>query len=862
MITLIRRSQALGLALSLLGGLSACSMVEPVDPRLPSGTPTDTTRTSPPRDTTAGRDTTQRDTTTKRDTTTPPPPPVVGPRPWTEATRWPLRRIPTVGDSVVIAPGDTVALTGATAALRFLEVSGVLILRDGTPDRVTRLETERLVIRGTVLAGSRATPLQGPVQILVGRRGTPGNRADLGSDAVLVAQGGTLALWGPPTRSWTTLAQDANAGTTQLNLAESVAGWRVGDSVVVSTSSYRSREETEVRAIASVSGTSLTLTTPLQQTHWGGTKRVAGTDLPLRAAVGLLSRPIQIAPRDMAVGGHVIIMRGGHVELQGVEFRGLGQAGQIARYPLHWHLHGSVRTSPPVAQFLSIWRTQQRCVVVHGTSDVTLRDLTCALIPGHAVFLEDGAERGTTLDRILVADVRVPDQPLLASDRVPAAFWIQHPDNTLTHNHAAGGAGHGFWYALPRCSTGLSQGQMCGQRSAPLGRFEDNVAHGQRRNGLHVDDSPREDGDGMETALYQPQQPGGERAEAVFRRFSAWGNQRQGAWFRGDRLTLADAQMAGNPQAVTFAGAFSTVRGGVIAGLTGELRPLAQQAGGEVSDPDQRWKGIEFYDGPMVAEGVRMGDYPASGFGFGSAMAVKSFNPFPMHPGNVFRGIDFQSGTVPLWMDSPMSQAGGPDGVAMSVLQDPEGLVSRALGLSRGAGTWTANQGVLRDDRCLWVAAANAWHCPTGHLRLELWGRDNRRVTPLQIDRMPLPLSSDRGGIAPLASQTLTGAPGLAQRAVAVLQGQHAYRLRGPSGPASAGGSIELTLEGLPTGQTLWLEVPLDQGRVLAIQGAPLEVVSTWGELATGPSRAWMHTASRTMWIVLRDDGWRRLILE
>merc|ERR1719322_859785 len=65
--------------------------------------------------------------------------------------------------------------------------------------------------------------------------------------------------------SWTKLAATAAAGDTTLELSEAVT-WAAGSEIVISTSSYE-LQETERKVIASVSGTTVTLTEPLEFAH-------------------------------------------------------------------------------------------------------------------------------------------------------------------------------------------------------------------------------------------------------------------------------------------------------------------------------------------------------------------------------------------------------------------------------------------------------------------------------------------------------------------------------------------------------------------------------------------------------------------
>ena len=74
---------------------------------------------------------------------------------------------------------------------------------------------------------------------------------------------------------------------------------------------------------------------------------------------------------------------------------------------------------------------------------------------GHTFFIEDAAETNNRLTRNLAIRTEASSS-LLNTDQSPASFWITHPDNTITDNHAAGSAGSGFWFDLQDHATGPS----------------------------------------------------------------------------------------------------------------------------------------------------------------------------------------------------------------------------------------------------------------------------------------------------------------------------------------------------------------------------------------------------------------------
>ena len=169
--------------------------------------------------------------------------------------------------------------------------------------------------------------------------------------------------------------------------------------------------------------------------------------------------------------------------------RFMGQKGLVARYPMHWHVMGAVDGQYFAGN--SVWGSFNRCVTVHGSDNARVENNVCYDHLGHGYFLEDGAETGNLVAGNLGLGTKSTGEGVLPTDDRAATFWITNPDNTIRGNAAAGSTGFGFWYALPAAPTGLSTGQPELPRNTPLREFSNNVAHTNRRGGLHVDDGPR-----------------------------------------------------------------------------------------------------------------------------------------------------------------------------------------------------------------------------------------------------------------------------------------------------------------------------------------------------------------------------------
>ena len=255
--------------------------------------------------------------------------------------------------------------------------------------------------------------------------------------------------------------------------------WQAGDRIVVGTSSP-DPGDSEVATVRAVepSGRTLQLQRPLRRKHEGN---FTDRGLRLNAPVGLLSRNIRVlgdwapneawaacqqafalvktdaaAVRAACFGGHLLFVQNSTVHIEHAEFAALGQALEMARYPVHWHLAGEsyghfIRNS-------SMHHNFQRCLTVHGSEGVQVHSNVCFRTFGHAFYLEDGIETGNIFRRNLIISVHqggsvctdwsFGDGPRSNLQLGPSGFWITNPNNSFSENHVVG-AGTGYWFTFP-----------------------------------------------------------------------------------------------------------------------------------------------------------------------------------------------------------------------------------------------------------------------------------------------------------------------------------------------------------------------------------------------------------------------------
>ncbi len=660
------------------------------------------------------------------------------------------------------------------------------------------LRTDWIMLEGALVVGSEAQPFGHQASILL-TDSTPGEDVMGMGDRVLGVMGGTLELHGQNRTPWTRLAQTARAGTTTLTL-QGAPTWKPGDLLGLASTDFDPAQSEEV-AVRAVSGRTVTLATPLAYTHWGDPETVGSRTVSEQAEVGLLSRNVLIAATEDSVaggiGGHVMVMKGSTAHISGTEFTRMGQRNTLRRYPLHFHMMGSAEGS--YLRGSSLHDLFNRCVTVHGTSDLNIADNVAYGTTGHCFFMEDGSETGNTFSGNLALRVRKPDAklgetPLLTSDMSPAAFWITNPANTYTGNVAAGVDGTGFWYALPEHPTGLSAASGTGvwPRHTPLGTFSGNTAHSSSR-GLNVDNGNAADGTNTELLYYAPRQnpadPKSAPVQATYTDFNAYKNRERGVWLRGDHQLLQGGVLADNAVGATFA-ADQTVLVGTL--LVGETANLGTPASWEPKGVGGRslprpWdaafpvRGFEFYDGTVTARNVSLAHYFPTAQRGASGLGYNRQNAFAISPQNSASGVTWLDASNRVLLETPMS---GKDGDSAAAFLDADGSVTGK------AGQWVVAQNPLLVPGCTQQPAWNAAVCAGPFLRLWLDSVSGEALGPVKV--------SGAGG-----EVSLTGTPKAFTFYSTTLPVGGRYSLTMPTAA-----HLRLGLDDVTPGQTLRIDLP------------------------------------------------------
>lgn len=652
-------------------------------------------------------------------TTPPPPPPPATPsNRWSDPATWAPLPVPGDGFDATIPAGKTVELDVSPPPLNRLTVDGTLLV---APDRDLQVTAKEVWVNGTFRIGTPETPhLQRFTLTLTGTDVPVAN--GVGTKVLAVFPGGVLDLHGARRTGWTRLAATASPGATALTLAGS-PGWTAGDRVVLASTDFDPAEAEEA-VVTAASGNQITLQAGLKHEHWGTLQTIAGRVVDERAEVALLTRNIVIrgdsATSTGGFGGHVIVLQGGTARVEGVSFLRMGQSGKVGRYPFHWHLAGDV--TGQYIRDVAIWKTNNRCLTIHGTDRAVAERNVCYDHLGHGYFLEDGAETGNRLEANLGLSARIPatNIRLLGSDASPSTFWITNPDNLVRGNAAAGSVGFGFWYALPAAPTGLSTGQPDLPRRTPLGEFSDNVAHSNRKPGLNVDDGPKTDGT-TETTNYGPREgavASGAVRIAVFRNFVGWKHTGRAVWLRGQNLRMEGGVLADNLIGATFAASETFFERALVVGESDNRTP----------SPNATFpiRGYEFYDGTVGASDVTFANFVTTPSRPASALGYNRKNGFPISQFNYGTGLRLVNANV-AWLEAP---AADKDGDRAALFRDTDGSVTGQIG-----ATVVADVPLLVTPACTRRGEWNAWLCAGRYAGLSITSDGSEPIAPLTLRR-------------------------------------------------------------------------------------------------------------------------------
>ncbi|XP_059808560.1 cell surface hyaluronidase-like isoform X1 [Hypanus sabinus] len=537
------------------------------------------------------------------------------------------------------------------------------------------------------------------------------------------------------------------------NLMDDVSSWLPGDQIVIASTDYSmdQAEEFNLLPCPECNIYQVKIDKP-RYLHMG--EVTDGIDM--RAEVGLLSRNILIKGEVEdscygqnfchffsydTFGGQIKILRNfASVHLSGIELTHMGQQ-ILGSYPIHFHLAGDVDQEggydpPTYVDNVAIHHCFSRCVVIHATNGLLVKDTIGYDTLGHCFFLEDGVEQRNILYHNL--GLRTKPGTILPSDRneimcvsirnqvcgnyVPVpntdcmgvtTFWISNPNNHLINNAAAGAQDVGIWYIFHRAPTGESVGKYPEGQSefTPLGIFYNNRVHSNFKAGLFIDNGVKttkcNDKDPREIlaidfARFRPHQnadPRQPRVPAVIDGLIAFKNNDHGAWARGGDIIFRNSGFADNGIGLTLAsdGTFPTDEGSslevtrsVFVGESvnvgyngGQNRYWGKGAHGEYRTLPRNGtfpiRGFQIYDGPVRLTQCTFKKYLSVHDRYCSALGFFMRNPWQISPQNNVSQVKLESSVnLEVFFGKPGQWFGtnSLDGDRTSIFHDLDGSVT------------------------------------------------------------------------------------------------------------------------------------------------------------------------------------------
>jgi hypothetical protein len=185
------------------------------------------------------------------------------------------------------------------------------------------------------------------------------------------------------------ISQTVNIGDIWISLDRDVSGkWFTGDRIALGPTGFFF-DEAESFTIVEVTGNRIKLSSAAKFMHYGKLQFFNASwknfTLDERAEVALLTRNIQIVPKNLALigkGPQVVASRSSSLNLQYIEIDFGGHLEQLGRYPIHFHRVWN--TPGQIVRGCSITRSKNRCITIHSTNNVLIEENVCFDIIGHA----------------------------------------------------------------------------------------------------------------------------------------------------------------------------------------------------------------------------------------------------------------------------------------------------------------------------------------------------------------------------------------------------------------------------------------------------------------------------------------------
>jgi Ca2+-binding RTX toxin-like protein len=389
---------------------------------------------------------------------------------WLNPATWHDGIVPTAGARVLIPMNVTVTVNGiVTPRLDTIRIDGTLSF-DVSTNTELRVDTVVVGGSGAFEMGTEEAPIQSGVKarLFITNDGPIDRVADpFGLGRGLLSHG-RVSIHGAEVTGHVALLWGAIAGQTVLNLKSVPIGWKVGDTIVIASTSVGATEN-EVRTIVAINGTNVQLNQSLSYSH-----------IPARADfevhVANVSRNAVIESESSVVDrrGHVMFMHNRDVDIAYAGFYRLGRTDKSvpindsvvnsdwtleagtgtnsrARYAVHFHRTGIIADGNPSVVRGSAVVDSPGWGFVNHSSYVDMIDNVAYDVHGAAFSTEVGDEIGSFRNNIAIGSVGSGESTNSRIDiqdfgHQGDGFWFQGGGVYVTDNISAGNDGNAFAY--------------------------------------------------------------------------------------------------------------------------------------------------------------------------------------------------------------------------------------------------------------------------------------------------------------------------------------------------------------------------------------------------------------------------------
>lgn len=283
---------------------------------------------------------------------------------WSDKQTWGNDLPPVEGEAVQIPAGRHLLVdVDSVPRLAFVLVEGSLIFPPVEDDEshVRTFDANYIFVFGGYMeVGTEENPYTSQLVITMhGQERDP--FLPIYGNKVTGVRFGQLEMHGNPrSHVWSELSSTADVGDTSITLNiddASTLDWVAGEKIVIASTDFDGTHA-EQRVITSVDATGdnkpiLRFAEPLLYKHYAGEETYGSDTLEMRAEVGLLTRNVRYQGDDTSAanqyGAHIMLASPGDESVIGrienCEFFDVGQAFKLGRYPIHFHMIGTVTKS-------------------------------------------------------------------------------------------------------------------------------------------------------------------------------------------------------------------------------------------------------------------------------------------------------------------------------------------------------------------------------------------------------------------------------------------------------------------------------------------------------------------------------------